>query len=71
MIIDVIIAASFILNPLCALLFSLNLCFLIIKVSKNQYEHIKGNIILICISSSYIIFSLTWLFAALENSLAL
>lgn len=69
MIIDVIIASAFVLNPLCAVLFSLNLCFFIIKISKNQYEHIKGNIILICISSLYIIFSLTWMFAALENSI--
>lgn len=60
--IDFIIATSFLLNPLLAFVFSLNLCILIIRVSKDEYSKVKANIIWICISSVYIIFTLTWMF---------
>lgn len=65
--IDFIIAASFLLNPILALVFSLNLCIFIIRVSKNDYTKIKTNIVWICISSMYIIFTLTWMFGNTGN----
>lgn len=63
--IDFLIATSFLVNPILALVFNLNLCSLIIKASKSEYQNIRANIIWISISCIYIITTLTWMFAAL------
>ncbi|MEO4055081.1 hypothetical protein [Solibacillus sp. CAU 1738] len=65
---ETILVLSFFLNPICALIFSLNLCFLILKAAKGDFDKVKINIISICISFVFIIFSLTWLFTKLPEA---
>lgn len=65
--IDFIVATSVLMNPILTLVLSLNVCLFIIKISKNDYQRIKTNIVWICISSTYIIFTLTMLFANIVN----
>jgi len=65
--IDFIIATSVLMNPILTLVLSLNVCLFIIKISKNDYKKIKTNIVWICISSMYLIFTLTMLFGNIGN----
>lgn len=67
--IETLLILSFVLNPIFALFFILNLCSFIIKVSKKEYELLRKNIIFLCITFVYIIFTLTWQFARLAEEL--
>lgn len=68
-VLETLVLLSFALNPIFALIFILNLCSFIIKVSKKEYEQVRINIIFLCITFVFIIFALTWQFARLAEYL--
>ncbi|MFF2755848.1 hypothetical protein ACFVR1_19325 [Psychrobacillus sp. NPDC058041] len=57
-----ILQAAFILNPILAIVFCLNLVELIKKLSRDTDAHTSQNTMWMTISATYIIFSITWLF---------
>ena len=67
--IETLLVLSFALNPIFALIFILNLCSFIIKVSKKEYEQVRMNIIYLCVTFVFIIFAITWQFARVVEKL--
>ena len=67
--IEALLVLSFALNPIFALIFILNLCSFIIKVSKKEYEQVRMNIIYLCVTFVFIIFAITWQFGRVVEKL--
>lgn len=67
--IETLLVLSFALNPIFALIFILNLCSFIIKVSKKEYDQVRMNIIFLCVTFVFIIFAITWQFARVVEKL--
>ena len=65
--IDFIMATSFLLNPILAIVFCLNLTSYLKKLIVTKETNTKGNILWMCIASAFIVFTITWMFAFTGN----
>lgn len=61
--IDFLMAMSFLLNPILAVVFCLNLTSYLKKLITTKEQNTKGNIFWMCFASAFIVFTLTWMFA--------
>gem|GEM_PF-2196396 len=64
--IDLILVLSFMLNPIFAIVFCLNLTSYLKKLIVTKDVNTKYNIIWMCIASTYIVFTLTWMFTKIS-----
>ncbi|MED3804520.1 hypothetical protein P4562_21730 [Lysinibacillus xylanilyticus] len=61
--IDFVLATSFLLNPVFAIVFCLNLTGFIKKTVNNSEASTRSNIFWMCIAATFIIMTLTWMFS--------
>lgn len=61
--IDFVVATSFLLNPVLAIVFCLNLTGFIKKTVNNSKASTKSNTIWMCIAATFIIMTFTWMFS--------
>ncbi|PYF06253.1 hypothetical protein [Ureibacillus chungkukjangi] len=66
--IDSLLAISFLLNPILAVVFCLNLTSYLKKLTITKVLNTKGNIFWMCFASAFIVFTLTWMFAFIPQS---